>query len=134
MHLKPCPSTVIYMRQGTYTLPENELVAISRLEPLTPDQGAVVHNFRSSNFDEAEEDGVDISSLTLPWQSIYRNHTPDYILYFKDGTPLAWFTRKEERNSWYIPRLRNGLPSSLYRITTFIEGLRLGMLAAEEVA
>ena len=121
------------MRQGTYTLPESEMVAISRLEPLSPDRRNHSHNFRSTNFEEAELDGLNLSLLKDQWRRSFITHAPEYILFFHDGTPLAWFTRQGDRNSWYIPALRIGLPSSLYRIITFIEGLRLGMACAAEV-
>lgn len=113
------------MKPGRYTLPENEFDKIHRLEPLDPD----LHNFRSSNYDEYETDGLDLSRLVPHYQKAFHSDQPEYILWFADGTPLGWY----DHNSlnWVVAKLTSGLSSpSLYRITTYIRGLHDGAVQA----
>lgn len=113
------------MKPGKYTLPESELSKIHMLEHLDEDQS----NFRSGVYEEAEENGLAINLLLPGYVRKFHEDKPNYILWFADGTPLGWFSDMEQ--NWVLPKLKSGMASpSLYRISTYIRGLRDGMVAA----
>lgn len=126
---------VVSMRSGKYTLDDEALIALSRRQPLSFLDG---HNFMSTNYEDAiEENNSDINLMRLNpvFRNKFRADTPDYILVFLDGSPMAWFTGYIDgrENNWVIPKLTMGLPhASLYRVTIFIDGLRLGRLSVKE--
>lgn len=115
------------MKQGTYTLPDSELRAISELRALSPDRPFKTHNFRNTNYDEYMDDGLDITLLKPQWRDRFRADTPDYIVWFNGdyAIPLAWYNFRTE--SWVIPETTIPTHASLNRIKTFILGVQFGM-------
>lgn len=113
------------MKLGKYTLPDEELAKISRREHLDEDQS----HFRSGVYEEAEENGLAINLMTPYARRLYHEDKPEYIVWYADGTPLGWFSENEQ--NWVLPKLNTGMASpSLYRISSYIRGLRDGMIAA----
>lgn len=114
------------MKQGKYTLSESGLKAISLLQPLDPSLHGV--NFRTTNYDDAlAESRLIIAWLDAKHRTLFERHKPEYILWFADGTIIAWYDYIDGR--WVIPGHTHGLHASLYRIRTYILGLRNGMEA-----
>lgn len=125
------------MRRDTYTLPGKEPLALANRQRLTPYIHNGVTTERRHFFDTVYyDDAVEDSLINMEWlrrnpvaTSFFHQHKSDYILLYvgRDaqaplGLPIAWIDPTTD--NWYVPQLAITLPSSLYRIRSYIEGLR----------
>ena len=129
------------MRRDTYTLSDADLVAISRRQDINAldARGQRRHYFLSTNYDDLMTDPSVVNPRYMHANGMARIQKikPDYMLIYvgRDilnpfGIIIGWFDQTED--NWHVPPVARAIPPSLYRIRSFIEGLRWGRITSIE--